>query len=236
MSGVKDIVGGIYRAGRDGAKAFRLWCDKTAVDLRQGFPSAVVNALHKALVRSVCKGLWTSARGAIQIGLDVTVAGVGTLAKAMVSMMELIVSCAMRIAEHDIFTGFCAEARAHWKARGKGFHKDEKAFGDWFGSHAAKVPLIGAIALNCSYCGTAADYIRLVTGQSDDEVFRYQKALNMLQDLKFFAGAYMRGAGHLFYSKDRFVDLALRAALKVGKVERFKDNRFRHFMDGLFSS
>lgn len=219
LGGAFDVVKGVSQATKAGFTQLRSWLAAKSVPFRDGHTAAIIEAVQQAMSRSLGEGLWIALKGSAQIGLDLAVAGVGTLAKAIASGLEMVVKYAMRVSEVQIVDNFRQDAARAWRTRNTAkWHKDGPRFNAWFRDYALAVPAIGAVALNSGYCGGPMQYLNMYpTGGQPISQKQFDGGVKMLSRLKGFSKDYLNATAALgFGSPDKVVHAALDAAKNYG--------------------
>ncbi len=237
LSGIFDVVSGCTKAFAAGFQRVMSWLESSSVSMLRGTPVVIVSAVQKAMNRSIGEGLYTAVKGGIQIGVDSVTAGAGSLAKAIATAVELLVQVIQRIVEIELFSAFSREAKVHWNARAtSGFTKEPEAFARWMKRYAFKVPAIGALAINCGYCGSPMQYLNLF---NDDKSVVSQKDFDagvaMLARVKRFAADYLNDIGLAFASDDPAVNGALKAAKAYNQKTSIKHNTVGDVVYGILT-
>lgn len=221
LSGVFDVASGVTKAARAGFNRAATWWDMRVVPLMEGHTKTIIDAVNKSMMMSLGEGLWTAVKGGMQIGLDVTAAGAGTLAKAIATGIEMVVKLVIRICEWMMFDKFREHSEKFWNARNSyPVHTNGKAFNEWFRIAALDVPAIGAIALNCGYCGGPMQYLSMYTASGKPISQKdFDRGTAMLARLKRFSADYLDASGAAtFSSSDPVVKAALKAAVNYGNT------------------
>lgn len=236
LSGAMDVVKGTVQACHAGWNRAASWLDERTTSLVTGVGTAIVGAVQRAMDRSLAEGLWNVAKGGTQIGLT-GIAGAGALVKAIASGLELIVAFILRIFEVQKIKEFCKDAKVLWRDRSiSKFHHDPVIFSRWFSKYALSVPAIGAVALNCGYCGGPMQYLNMYNGggkvisQKD-----FDAGVSMLVRLKRYSAKYLNDTGISFGSHDPVVLGALNAAKDYGKINNIKQNSVSDVMLGILT-
>lgn len=224
LSGIFDVVSGTASAVKAGITKLMAWVEGKSVSFVKGYPTAIIDAINTAMNRSIGAGLYKAVKGGIQIGVDSVAAGAGALAKAIATAIELLYQVIQRIVEIELTKNFCFEAGEYWKARAtSGFAKDPEAFGNWMKKYCNKVPALAAVAMNCGYCGSPAQYIAMFDAKGDTiNKTDYLGSVQALARLKKFGGDYLNDVGLQFFSDDPVVNGALKAAKDYGQFNHVK--------------
>ncbi|MEO1492216.1 MAG: hypothetical protein AAFV19_08700 [Pseudomonadota bacterium] len=226
LSGIFDVVKGTAQALSAGFQRVMSWIETSNAAMIKGHPTLIIGAIQKAMNRSIGEGLYTAIKGGVQIGGDIATAGGGALVKALAAGIETLAQVILRIFELTTFETFCNEAKQHWDAREtSGFTRDPKAFATWFKKYVNAVPAIGALAMNCGYCGGPAQYLAMF---KDDNSLISQKdfdaGISMLHRHKKFAADYLNDIGLAFKSHDPVVNCALKAAKNFNQKNHISQN------------
>lgn len=237
LSGIFDVVSGTAKACQAGFQRVMAWAESRSTSLVDGYPTVIVKAIQKAMNRSIGEGLYTAMKGGVQIGVDVAAAGAGSLVKAIATAIELLAQVIQRIVEIEIFNAFSREAKVHYEARTtSGFTKEPKTFATWLERHAFKVPAIGAIAMNCGYCGSPMQYLAMFNGDNQTISSKdYLSGVSMLARHKQFAADYLNDIGLAFKSADPVVNGALKAAKNYGQINHIKQNKAKDVVMGILT-
>ncbi|MEM9784599.1 MAG: hypothetical protein AAF899_19285 [Pseudomonadota bacterium] len=224
LSGIFDVVSGTASAIKAGITKLMAWVEGKSIAFIKGYPTAVMDAINTAMNRSIGAGLYKAVKGGVQIGVDSIAVGAGALVKAIATALELLYQVVQRIAEIELTKNFCYEASVHWKARAtSGFTKDPESFGNWMKKYCNRVPALAAVAMNCGYCGSPAQYIAMFDAKG--EVLNksgYLAGVQTLARLKKFGADYLNDVGLQFYSDDPVVNGALKAAKSYGQFNHVK--------------
>lgn len=237
LSGIFDVVKGTTMALTAGFQRVMSWIETSNTAMIKGHPTVIVGAIQKAMNRSIGEGLYTAIKGGVQIGGDIATVGGGALVKAIAAAIETVAQVVQRIFEMTTFRTFSNEAKMHWEGREtSGFTRDPEAFARWFKKYAMAVPAIGALAMNCGYCGSPAQYLALF---KDDKSLLSQKDFNagiaMLNRHKKFGADYLNDIGLAFKSHDPIVNCALKAAKNFNQKNHISQNGIGDVAYGLLT-
>ncbi|MEM6488477.1 MAG: hypothetical protein AAF677_09470 [Pseudomonadota bacterium] len=237
MGGITDLASGIGRIIDSTIQRTKAWVRTRSVAFVKGHPTAIIDAMKTAMDRAIGKGLYTSIKGAVQIGADAALFGAGSLVKAMATAMELLVQVINRICEIETVKAFCGEAKRHWDGRKtSGFTRDPVAFGIWMKKYCNKVPALAATAMNCGYCGSPMQYIAMYNDKhAQISSHEYMAGVKALAELKDYGARYLRACGLNFYSEDAVVNGALKAARNYNKIRHIAQNRTNDVVRGLLT-
>lgn len=178
------------------------------VTLITGYPKAVVDGIHRAMILSGMEGLATVAKSSISIGVTVGASAVAPIVNAAVAGASALFKFIYRLFEKARLERFISEAASLWKKRDadNSLHKSPLAFANWYRSHALTVPLIAAMTLNSGICGSKMHYLQLFTSTGDVVSQKeFDKGVKLLDNLKPRCAEFIRASPHKLSSSDPFV-------------------------------
>ncbi len=192
-----DIVKGGFKSAEAAVVRFRTWWYGRQVELVPGHPTAMVEALKRALNTSLFEGLYLICKGAGNAALTVATVGASVITKVIVAFMEAAVKIVWRFYELIKMSEFCQWCADEWQQAEKpgcaANHAD--VFGEVYRKYAMAVPTIAALTLNSGICGDKKRYLQLFEDGGLISQSNFDAGVKMIDGLKPFAGGMLRNAG-----------------------------------------
>ncbi len=188
-----------------------------SVKLVQGYPAAVVDALHRSMVMSGAEGLIQTVRGAGGIAVTALTAGAGQLASVIMSALDKLARIIWRLAEISEMKKVFATAKEEFKAGGAyekaladgrqaepPLHARPIDFARWFRKHATSVPALACLTLTSGICGDKMTYLAMY---NDDGTPNgdFLKQADSIDAIKSWGSDYLAKSGYEFHTSDSFV-------------------------------
>jgi hypothetical protein len=239
LGGIDKMVKGF---GSRLVSAFRM----NNVRLIQGYPAAVVDAIHRSMTLSGAEGLVQTARGAGGIALNVVTAGAAQLASIIMSALDKLARIIWRVFEIDEMKKVFATAKDEYKAgvlyekaladggqAAPPLHARPGDFARWFRNHATSVPVLACLTLTTGICGDKMTYLALYNddgNQITSAAFLGQ--VDSIDALKPWGSDYLAKSGYEFHTSDAFVAALLQRTARnaenlrdgqMSKVEKLYD-------------
>jgi hypothetical protein len=196
----------------------------SGVRLVQGYPAAVVDAIHRSMTMSGIEGLVQTARGAGGLAMNALVPGLGQLASLLLSACDKLFRIIWRLGEISEMKEVFATARtefdlgkAYEKALLEGrdatppLHARPADFARWFRKYATSVPALACLTLTTGICGDKMTYLAMYNddgGVITDKNFIEQA--DVIDSLKAWGSDYLSTSGYEFHTSDSFVAALLK--------------------------
>jgi hypothetical protein len=225
LGGLDKVVRGF---GSRIASAIRM----NDVKLVQGYPSAVVDAIHRSMELSGIEGLIQTWRGAGGLALNVVTAGATQIVSVILSALDKLARIIWRLGEISEMKKVFATAREEYtagalyeKALAEGrqadppLHARPLDFARWFRHHATSVPALACLTFTSGICGDKMTYLAMYNDDGDEITKEsFLKQVDAVDALKSWGSDYLARSGYEFHTSDSFV-----AAL-LQRVARNADN------------
>ena len=195
------------------------------VRLVQGYPTAVVDALHRSMAMSGAEGLVQTLRGAGGIAITALTAGAGQLASVIMSALDKLARIIWRLAEISEMKKVFARAREEYKAGGayeKALAEGRQAapplharpidFAYWFRKHATSVPALACLTLTSGICGDKMTYLAMYNDDGAENA-EFLKQVDSIDAIKSWGFDYLSQSGYDFHTSDSFVAALLQRTM-----------------------
>ena len=162
-----DIAKGLANTVDRGITKFKEWLSGRNVQLLQGYPATIVEAIRRAMWFSVGEGLYDTMKGGLNLGIQFASQGSGTILTLLASILETLVKTIWKVIELIRMRSFFKQALNHWQSRNErtALHTQPIAFNSWFKRYAVDIPALSVLALNSGICG---DKMRFLAMFKDD--------------------------------------------------------------------
>ncbi len=179
---------------------FRTWKESRDVEVAEGHPATVVQAITRAMTLSLFDGLWQMLKGAGALAMDIVGFGAGGLVNLIIAAGEMLIKFIWRLVETVRINRFCREARGHWEnsASPDSLHRQPFAFSEWYRSSALNIPLIAVLTLNTGICGDKMRYLTMFKAGGAQEISaaEFQRGVTFLDNLKPWGAKYIGDTGY----------------------------------------
>lgn len=210
-----DIAKGVLNTIEASYQRYLAWQRGRGVELLSGHPGSIVDAIKQAMNLSICEGLYTTLKGAANVGLASASAGAGMVASIVIAATEAIVKLIWRLVEISHMKKFMAQAGAFWMIRGepRGIHRHPYEFASWFRKNTINSPALAVLTLNSGICGDKMRFLKMYKDASNvvsqDE---FNRGCAFVDGLKVWGADYLGKCGYEFGSDDKVVEGLLKLA------------------------
>jgi hypothetical protein len=229
LGGVDKMVKGF---GSRLVSAYRM----SSVKLIEGYPAAVVDAIHRSMTLSGLEGLVQTARGAGGIALNVVTAGAAQLASIIMTALDKLARIIWRCAEISEMKKVFATSRDEYKAgalyekalaegrqaAAPPLHARPSDFAQWFRKHATSVPALASLTLTTGICGDKMTYLAMFN--DDGAAIKKESFIEQagsIDALKPWGSDYLARSGYEFHTSDAFVAALLQRTAR--NAENLRD-------------
>ena len=210
-----DIAKGLANTVDSGITKFKEWLSGRNVQLLQGYPATIVEAIRRAMWFSVGEGLYDTMKGGLNLGIQFASQGSGTILTLLASILETLVKTIWKVIELIRMRSFFKQALTHWQSRNErtALHTQPIAVNSWFKRYAVDIPALSVLALNSGICG---DKMRFLAMFKDDTSVisqaEFDAGCRYVDGLKVWGSEYLGEAGFSFASDDPVVTGLLKLA------------------------
>jgi hypothetical protein len=207
----------------------------SSVKLVQGYPSAVVDAIHKSMTLSGIEGLCQTARGVGGMAMTTLAPVAAPLVSLVLNACEKLFRLVWRVAEIRQMKAVFEIAREEYK-RGKEYeaaildgktanpplHAQPMEFAKFFRQNATKVPVLACLTLTSGICGDKMTYLAMYNDDGKElESKEFIKGAQGIDALKQWGSDYLAKSGYEFHTSDSFVATMLKKqAANAEKLRR----------------
>jgi hypothetical protein len=217
VAGVEKIIKGF---GERIASAIAM----NRVKLVQGYPSAVVDAIHRSMTLSGIEGLCQTARGVGGMALTTLAPVAAPIVSLVLNACEKLFRLLWRVAEIGEMKAAFALSREEYK-RGKAYeaairdgktadaplHAQPMEFAKWFRAQATKVPVLACLTLTSGICGDKMTYLAMYNDDGKElDSKQFLKGAEGVDALKQWGSDYLAKSGYEFHTSDSFVSTMLK--------------------------
>lgn len=211
-----ELAKGVCNLIDAGIARFREWMAGKGVQILNGHPGTIVEAIRRAMSMNVCEGLYGTLKGGLSLGMQFASAGASVIVSAVANLLETLAKTVMRAFEVIRMKMFVTQAQTHWNTRDQtdALHTRPIAFNAWFRRYAIGAPALSVLALNSGFCGDKMHFLAMfrddgaVIGQNE-----FNAGVAHVDSLKAWGAGYLREARYSFSSDDPTVRGLLKLAI-----------------------
>ena len=217
-----------------------------SVKLVQGYPSAVVDAIHRSMTLSGVEGLCQTARGVGGMALTTLAPVAAPVVSLVLNACEKLFRLIWRVAEIREMKSVFEIAREEYK-RGKEYeaairdgktadaplHAQPMEFAKFFRQNATRVPVLACLTLTSGICGDKMTYLAMYNDDGKELGSKeFLKGVEGIDALKQWGSDYLAKSGYEFHTSDKFVATMLKTqAENAEKLRRGQQSTVGYVYD-----
>lgn len=216
---IQQVAQGLVNAVTAAHTRYKAWDAEHNVDISAGTPATIVDAIKRAMNRSIGEGLLTAVKGGLGL-----IPGLGTLANKIADVMEKVYKFLIKRWEKARLKAFIADSRQLWEEREQTepFHARAQDFNMWFKSYVDDVPAVAMLALNSGCCGNKMVWLNMFNASGTPTTQnQFDAGVKFLDEqLMPYGTKYLNAYEIKFESTDKIVNTLIDNASKYAVITR----------------
>lgn len=195
VSGALDIYEGVKRSVLSAIKWLGQVFSGWGVELLQGGPSIISQAIARHNATSLAGGLKDIAIESVKMGLQAggdAAAGVGSIIGAVTGILQRIANLIGYFAQRALMRRVITKASYQWGSDGELLH-DHTAFNHWFKVACVTTPVIAALTMISGFVGHPYRFLSLIS--DDNEIIEqkdFDQGILYIEKLKSLSVNYIK--------------------------------------------
>jgi hypothetical protein len=231
------VLSSVVASIEAGTARFKEWRHGQGVQVLQGHPSTIVQAIRGAMNQRVAGSLYQLLKNSALLGLQIATTGVALLAALIASLLETLIGIVWRLFDIRRMQSFFKQAHEYWLSRDQAWalHTQPMMFNNWFKRYAVTTPTISVLALNSGICGSKMNFLKMFS--SSNRVINqstYDAGVRYIDELKGWGSQYLEDVGYAFSSDDALVSALIRPGYRPpeGFIKKRLWRSFKAFING----
>jgi hypothetical protein len=231
------VLSSVVASIEAGTARFKEWRHGQGIEVMQGHPSTIIQAIRGAMNQRVAGSLYQLLKNSALLSLQIATTGVALLAALIASLLETLIDMVWRLFDIKRMQSFFIQAHEHWLSRDQAWalHMQPIMFNNWFKRYAVTTPTISALALNSGICGSKMNFLKMfsdsgmVINQST-----FDAGVHYVDELKGWGSQCLESSGYTFSSDDALVSALIKPGYRPpeGFIKKRLWGSFKAFING----